>query len=181
MSGQVFSECCMKVVKEESIKASTHAVIVFDRHRQNFSVQETMGNSDGRPNLAYAVKLHRSWCDCGKFQAFRIPCSHVIAACAYTRQDAYTHLSDVYKANTIMNVYSQSFSVLPMEDYWPPYKGDIVWHNDEMRRKKKERLNNTRIRTEMDSTDKMIRFCSICRQPGHNKNNCPNRGASSRS
>jgi hypothetical protein len=50
-----------------------------------------------------------------------------------------------------------------------------------MRRKKKGRPNSTRIRTEMDSTDKMIRLCSICRQPGHNKNNCPNQGASSRS
>jgi hypothetical protein len=181
MSGQVFSECCMKVMKEESIKASTHVVTVFDRHRQNFSVQETMDHNEGRPNLAYVVRLKRSWCDCGKFQAFHIPCSHVIAACAYTRQDAYNHLSDVYKANTIMNVYSQSFSVLPMEDYWPPYEGDIVWHNEEMRRKKKGRPNSTRIRTEMDSTDKMIRLCSICRQPGHNKNNCPNQGASSRS
>ena len=66
-----------------------------------------------------------------------------------------------------------------MEEYWPPYEGDIVWHNDEMRRKKKGMPKSTRIRTGMDSTDKMIRLCSICRQPGHNKNNCPNRGASS--
>ncbi|KAI5448199.1 hypothetical protein KIW84_015572 [Lathyrus oleraceus] len=145
------------------------------------SGKETMDHNEGRPNLAYAVRLNKSWCDCGKFQAFRIPCSHVIASCAYTRQDAYSHLFDVYKANTIMNIYNQSFSVLPMEDYWPPYEGDIVWHNEEMRRKKKGRPNSTRIITEMDSTDKMIRLYSIYRQPGHNKNNGPNRGASSRS
>jgi hypothetical protein len=33
MSGQIFSECCMKVMKEGSIKASTRAVTVFDCHR----------------------------------------------------------------------------------------------------------------------------------------------------
>jgi hypothetical protein len=67
VSDQIFSECCMKVMKEESIKASTHAVTVFDRRRQNFSVQETMDLNKGMPNLSYVVKLNRSWCDYGKF------------------------------------------------------------------------------------------------------------------
>ena len=94
-----------------------------------------MDHNEGRPNLSYDVKLNRSWCDCGKFQAFCIPCSHVIAVYTHTRQDAYSHLYDVYKAITVMNMYNKSFSVLPMEEYLPPYEGDIVWHNDEMRRK----------------------------------------------
>jgi hypothetical protein len=80
-----------------------------------------MDHNEGRPNLAYAVKLNRSWCDCEKFQAFRILCSHVIVARTHTRYDAHNHLSDVYKAITVMNVYNKSFSVLPMEEYWPPY------------------------------------------------------------
>ena len=126
MPCQLFSECCMKVMKVETIKASTHAVTIFDRHRQNFSVRQTMDHNEGMPNLFYVVRLNRSWCDCGKFQVFRIPCSHVIAACAHTRQDAYNHLFDVYKAITVMNVYNESFSVLAMEEYWPPYEGDIV-------------------------------------------------------
>jgi hypothetical protein len=174
MLGQIFNECCMKVMKEETIKASTHAITIFDRHRQNFNVQETMDHNEGRTNLSYAVRLNRSWCDCGKFQAFRIPFSHVIVACTHTLQDAYNHISDVYKTITVMNVYNKSFSVLPMEKYCPPYEGDIVWHNDEMRRKKKGRPNITHIRTEMDTIDKMIRLCSIYRQPGYNKKKCLN-------
>lgn len=178
-SGQLFSESCMKVMKDESIKASTHAVTVFDRHRLTFSVQETMDHNEGRPNLSYAVRLSNGWCDCGKFQAFRMPCSHVIAACAYTRWDAYSHLSNVYRVDSLMNVYNKCFHVVAMEEYWPPYEGDIVWHNEEMRRKKKGHPNNTRIQTEMDTMDKMIRKCSICRQPGHNRKHCPNVGGTS--
>ena len=117
MSGQLFSECYMKVMKEETIKASTYAVTIFDRHRQNFSVQETMDHNEGRPNLSYAVKLNRSWCDCVKFQAYCILCSHVITTCAHTHQDAYNHLFDVYKAIIVMNAYNKNFSVLPMEEY----------------------------------------------------------------
>lgn len=29
------------------------------------------------------------------------------------------------------------------EDYWPTYQGDIVWNNEHMRQKKKERPNRT--------------------------------------
>ncbi|XP_050884761.1 uncharacterized protein LOC127087884 [Lathyrus oleraceus] len=181
MSSQLSSECCMKVMKEEAIKASTEAITIFDLHRQIFSVQETMEHNEGRPNLSYVVILNRSWCDCGKFQAFHIPCPHVFSACTLTRQDAYNHLSDVYKVITVMNVYNESFYAIAMEERWPQYQGDIVSHNDEMRRKKKGRPNNTRIRIEMDMADKMIRLCSICRQPEHNKKKYPNLGATSAS
>ncbi|CAK8535186.1 unnamed protein product [Lathyrus sativus] len=130
---------------------------------------------------SYAVRLYRCRCDCGKYQAFSVPCSRDIAACAHAPQDAYSHLSDVYKAINVMNVYSKGFAVLPMEEYWPSYQGDIVWHNDGMRRKKKGHLNNKRIITEMDTADKMIRLCSICRQPEYNQKNCLNVGATSAS
>ncbi|CAK8537581.1 unnamed protein product [Lathyrus sativus] len=76
-----------------------------------------MDHNEGMPNLSYVVKLNRCWCDCGKYQAFRVHCSHVILACAHARQDAYSILSDIYKAITIMNVCNEDFAVLPMEEY----------------------------------------------------------------
>lgn len=116
---------------------------------------------------------------------FNVKCTdsrrYVIVACTHTPQDAYNRLSDVYKAINIMNVYNESFVVLAIEEYWPPYQGDIVWHNDEIRRKKKGRPNSTHIRTEMDTAEKIIRLYSICRQSGHNRKNCPNLGAPSTS
>lgn len=41
-SMKIFSESCMKVMKDESIKPSTHAITIFDHHRLTFSVHETM-------------------------------------------------------------------------------------------------------------------------------------------
>lgn len=64
------------------------------------------------------------------------------------------------------------------EDYWPAYQGHIVWHNENMRRKKKDRSNNTQIRTEMDTANKMVTLCSSCCQPEHNRANYPNVRAS---
>jgi hypothetical protein len=124
----------------------------------------------------YRLKLDRGWCECRKFQTFRMPCSHVIAACSKVRRDPSYLLSDVYKVISISNLYKISFSVVAKEDYWPEYQGDILWHNEIMRRKKKGRLNSTHIRIEMNMVNKMVRLCTSCRQLGHNRTTCPNVG-----
>lgn len=177
-SGQVYSETCHKFLKEESAKANTHLVTMFDRQKGWFSVQETMDHNEGRPRGYYRVELDRGWCDCGKFQALCMPCSHVLASCAHARSDPSQHISPIYGVNSLLNVYSRSFSVIATEDYWPAYQGEIVWHNEHMRRKKKGRPNSTRIQTEMDTVRRMKRLCGSCRQPGHNRKNCPNVGSS---
>lgn len=166
-------------MKEQSAKANSHHVTAFDRFNRTFSVRETIDHNEGLPRQQYRVLLDDHWCDCGKFQAFRMPCSHVIAACAFAHRDALSLLSPIYKAETLLQVYSVAFPVVAKEDYWPEYDGEVVWHNDTMRRNKKGRPNSTRIRTEMDVQDKMERKCSICRQVGHNKKKCPTRGPSS--
>ncbi|XP_058754623.1 uncharacterized protein LOC131627784 [Vicia villosa] len=178
-SGQVFSETCVKFMKEQSAKANSHIVTSFDRFNRTFSVKETIEHNEGLLRQQYRVFTDEGWCDYGKFQAFRMPCSPVIAACSYAHRDPLALLSLIYKADTLLEVYNNAFQVMVKEDYWPAYEGDVVWHNDNMRRKKKGRPNSTRIRTEMDDHEKMIRKCGICRQVGHNKNTCPNRGATS--
>ncbi|XP_058776138.1 uncharacterized protein LOC131650445 [Vicia villosa] len=178
-SGQVFSETCVKFMKEQSAKANSHNVTSFDRFNRTFNVKEIIDHNEGLPRQQYRVLIDEGWCDCRKFQAFRMPCSHVIAACSYAHQDPLALLSPIYKAETLLGVYNNAFQVMAKEDYWPAYEGDVVWHNDNMRRKKRGRPNSTRIRTEMDDHEKMVRKCGICREIGHNKNTCPNRGATS--
>src|SRR3954470_21611041 len=141
----------------------------FDRYNQNFMVRETIDHGEGLPRQEYRVLLEERWCDCGKFQAFRMPCSHVIAACAHSHLDALALLSPFYKSETLLHVYNNGFAVVAKEDYWPAYEGEIVWHNDQMRRNKKGRPKSKRITTEMDELDKLERKCGLCRQVGHNK------------
>lgn len=75
-------------------------------------------------------------------------------------------------------MYNNHFPVVENEDYWPTYQGEIVWHNENMQRKKKGRPNSKRIKIEMDMTNKMVRLCSSCCHHGHNCTNGPNVGAS---
>lgn len=65
-----------------------------------------MNHNKRRPNGYSQVKLNRGLCDCDKFQAFRMSCSHDIATCSYDRQGASKHLSAVYKVINIFNAYN---------------------------------------------------------------------------
>lgn len=90
-----------------------------------------------------------------------MPCSHVIAACSTVRQDTFLHLFVVYKVVNSFGVYNNSFPVGEKYKYWPTYQGDVIWHNENMRRKKRDRPNNMRIRTKMDMANKLERKCGI--------------------
>ncbi|CAK8535466.1 unnamed protein product [Lathyrus sativus] len=173
-SGQTFTKNCIKGMGDEAIKSSSHNVIQFDRERFCFMVAESIKQRDGRPLGTFSVGLRRGWCDCGRFQAFHLPCSHVIAACASIRQDHNMHIPDVFKVLSAFKVYSQSFLGLPHQQNWQTYEGFTLCHDETMRRNKKGRPNSIRITTEMDDFEKEKRRCGICREIGHMRRKCPN-------
>src|SRR3954467_6339649 len=123
---QVYSDVCMKYIQQESAKANTHRVTEFDRHGHTFSVKETIDHNQGLPRQQYRVNIPDRWCDCGQFQAYRMPCSHVLAACSHTHFDALSLVSEIYKVSTLLNVYDNYFPVVAMEAYWPVYEGETV-------------------------------------------------------
>ncbi|CAK8533345.1 unnamed protein product [Lathyrus sativus] len=137
-------------------------------------VAESINQRDGRPLGTFSIDLRRGWCDCGRFQAFHLPCSHVIAACASIGQNHNMHIPDVFKVLSVFKVYSQSFLGLPHQQNWPTYEGFTLCHDETMRRNKKGRPNSTRITTEMDDFEKEKRRYGICRKIGHMRRKCPN-------
>ncbi|KAI5447378.1 hypothetical protein KIW84_015009 [Lathyrus oleraceus] len=80
-SGQIFTDSCINVRKEEIEKSNMHKVRIFYYNQSTFSVKETMDHGEGKPMGHYKVNLINGWCDYGKFQGYCVPCSHVIVAC----------------------------------------------------------------------------------------------------
>lgn len=71
--GQIVTENCMKVMKEEIEKSNTHQISIFDFERNTFSVKEMMNHSEGKSMGRYKVNLLNGWCVCGKLQAYCVP------------------------------------------------------------------------------------------------------------
>lgn len=118
-SGQVFTNSCKKGMVSEMSKVNTHNVMQFDHERFYFMVCERINQNDGRLIGTFSVDLRKQWCDCGKFQAFHLPCSHVIATYSTIPQDYTTHIPDVFKILNIFKVYKESFLKLPHKAGWP--------------------------------------------------------------
>ncbi|CAK8563957.1 unnamed protein product [Lathyrus sativus] len=159
---------------DEAIKFSSHNVIQFDHERFCFMVAESINQRNDRPLGTFSIDLKRGWCDCWRFQAFHLPCSHVIATCASIRQDHNMHIPEVFKVLSVFKVYSESFLGLPHQQNWPIYEGFTLCHDETMRRNKEGRPNSTRITIEMDDFEKEKRRCGICREIGHMRRKCPN-------
>jgi hypothetical protein len=173
-SGEPFSENIMNFLKGEVIKSNTHLVTQFDRNRYTFSVRETIDHKEGLPKGEYKVDLQNKWCDCGKFQALHLPCSHVIAACSSFSHDYKSLVHEKFRNESVYSAYNIHFDVVHHQQYWPIYQGVKLVHNPVMRRAKKGRPAITRIRTEMDVEERTARKCGICRMTGHSRKNCIN-------
>lgn len=178
-SWQLFSESFMKFIKEKTAKANTNMITIFELHRHTFSVEETTYHNEWNPKGYYRVKLNRGWCYCRQFQASLMPCYHFITTCSYACQDAFKHLYAVYKVIKVFSVYNNSFPVVEIEEYWPTHRGNIICHNKNIRRKKKDRRNNTHVKIETNTAGKMVKLYGTCLHPRHTQKHCPNLGTSS--
>jgi hypothetical protein len=180
-SRQGYSEACQKRIVDALEKANTHIVTEFDRQRLTSSVKETEDPHEGRPIDHFALDLVQKSCNCGKFQALHLPCSHAIAACSKGRIPYQDYIHHVYTAASVYNVYENPFPVIPSKSLWPTYEGDRVVARSSLKRTEKGRPKKNRIRTEMDDFGKREWSCGLCNMPGHNSSNCPNAGGPSAS
>ena len=87
----------------------------------------------------YKVDLRSKWCDCGKFRALHLPCSHVIAANSSFSYDYKTFVDKKFTNECVYSVYNIHFDVVHHQHYWPTYVGSKVVPDSAMRRAKKGR------------------------------------------
>ncbi|XP_004490392.1 uncharacterized protein [Cicer arietinum] len=146
-SGHVYTETCINFMKLEISKSNNHRVDSFDRSNHTFMVHEIIVLREGRPIGHFSVNISNKWCDCGKYEAKHMPCSHVIAACFSIQYNYWSLIPDVYKVETVLKVYDEAFQPIPNKRYWPQYEGVKLCHNPLMQRVKKGRPKSKRIRT----------------------------------
>ncbi|KAH7670616.1 Zinc finger PMZ-type protein [Dioscorea alata] len=122
-SGQIFSEVLMKTIQENQQTACSIYVRQFDRDENSFMVDEMAPPQYGGIAGSYRIDLRRRWCDCGEFQTLHFPCRHVLAAYVYIHLHWQAYVDNVYRLETIFNVYHKEFQPMSNERYWNPYNG----------------------------------------------------------
>ncbi|WVZ11406.1 hypothetical protein V8G54_015936 [Vigna mungo] len=57
-----------------------------------------------RPGGKFIVRLDERWCDCGMFQKFHLPYSHVLAACKHVHHNFNMYTTPRYRLDVIIKV-----------------------------------------------------------------------------
>ncbi|XP_052885298.1 uncharacterized protein LOC128293806 [Gossypium arboreum] len=146
---------CAKVLQEidkAKAPANTMHTVCHDRDNLWFRVTEFDRPHEGIIGGQYRVHLRNRTCDCGRFDALRYPCAHVIAACQNLRLDPMSCIDEVNKLETMYNVCRHVFPPVSDERNWPPVSLALfkLLPDRKLRRKPKGRPYSTRIRTNMD-------------------------------
>ena len=124
-------------------------VLIYDGQNSEFDVKEMATPQQRRP-MSFTVKLNEWWCDCGEFQALRLPCAHVMAVYSYSHLDFTMFVSPVYTLHNIFKAYEIQFHPAQNQDYWSPYTGPYFIPNLDLRWSESERPVTTQIHNEMD-------------------------------
>ncbi|XP_014503102.1 uncharacterized protein LOC106763420 [Vigna radiata var. radiata] len=174
-AGHQFPEEIADIIRKNQQQSAYCHVHRYNRENSEFDVQEISTPHQYRPHpISYKVRLNELWCDCGHFQATRLPCHHVIAVCASSHIPLTQVIDPVYSLNNIYKAYEVQFHPIQNEDYWSAYTGPNFIPDPHTRRKASGRPSTKRIPNEMDeSTPDQPKKCSYCRNQGHHKGNCP--------
>jgi hypothetical protein len=96
--GEVFSKYVMDRFKRYRDKASRHRVRMHDSCTGLFEITTPVNPfTTYKGNHIHNVKLSEKSCTCGKWQLYKIPYSHVIAACAQMSVDVIQYIDPCYK------------------------------------------------------------------------------------
>ncbi|XP_061368289.1 uncharacterized protein LOC133311282 [Gastrolobium bilobum] len=143
---------------------------------RTYNVDEIVFEVDEGYERSSSVNLPQKYCQCGKFKAFKYPCSHAYAAALSVRRNAFGYVDDVFLTENLVHAYSFLWQPIGNEAAIPPSVGVVIIPDRTMLRAK-GRPKSTRIRNEMDEVEaSQSRIkCGVCKLPGHNRHSCPNR------
>ncbi|KAK1379328.1 hypothetical protein POM88_026072 [Heracleum sosnowskyi] len=150
-NGQMFTKFANQMLRRAATRASGHHVKLFDRETWLFQVvTRKVGLKGGN---SHTVRIKESTCTCGKWQTYRIMCSHLIACCVNIKLKYEMFVGDWYKLENVAKVYGGKFEPIPTkgDPRWPLEINFAKVTHDKSVQKKKGRRKSTRLKNEMDN------------------------------
>lgn len=175
LNGHEYTEWCTKRLEYNHRRATELTILNFSRSELKASVRGTVSDKKGRTIVKnFRVNLQERWCDCGEFQAHRLPCEHATAVCLTAYIDDKQYVDNIYRNETLDRAYEAEFEVLPHHDYWYDIPDYQLFPDPRHRRDPNGRPQSRRIRNDMDELEESHpRLCKTCWQPGHDSRRCP--------
>ncbi|GJU66871.1 transposase, MuDR, MULE transposase domain protein [Tanacetum coccineum] len=126
--------------------------------------------SDGRYN--HEVNFETGYCECRKWQLFRIPCGHVIAVIRFVRlTNCVQFVADWFKKDKYQGTYMESIHFVGNMQEWEFSSHIIPSIPPRMDKPQPDRPKN-KNRILSQGEEPRVRHCSRCYQAGHKRDQC---------
>lgn len=109
----------MQEINKARARANSMHTVCHNCDNLWFHVTESNKPNQGITCGQYCVDLRNRTCDCGRFNALRYPCAHIIAACQNQCLDPISYVDEVYKLEYIYNLWRHVFLLVSDERKWP--------------------------------------------------------------
>ncbi|XP_061371281.1 uncharacterized protein LOC133313883 [Gastrolobium bilobum] len=129
------SKHVVELVKKNQVDATGH-------HVRAYNVEHTVFEVDAGWERSYSVNLPQRYCQCGKFKAFKYPCSHAVVVALSVRQSAFTYVDDVFLINNLVEAYSFPWEPIGNEEAIPEISGAKIIPDCTMLRAKGRELTS---------------------------------------
>ncbi|XP_050238708.1 uncharacterized protein LOC126688149 [Mercurialis annua] len=141
---------CAHTMQLQEQKSKTHTAVLFNVDQKIYNVTTRRDNVRQKGGNTQQVNLLARTCTCGKFQQWKIPCSHVIAACTQYGENHRQYIARFYRCEYAIRAWSAaSFQPIRDRDYWIASTEIPFIPNSEWMRKKGRSVESWR-RNEMD-------------------------------
>ncbi|KAK1432692.1 hypothetical protein QVD17_09590 [Tagetes erecta] len=127
------------------------------------------------------VNLRERTCSCRKWDLSGIPCFHVCAVAGFLKRDAEEFVHSYYTKEMYMKSYAYSILAMAGEDYWPVVEMPMdpppikIQPGRPKKNRRKDPHEDPKKPGKLSRHGVLI-SCSVCKQKGHNKRGCKQKG-----
>ncbi|XP_050237266.1 uncharacterized protein LOC126686978 isoform X1 [Mercurialis annua] len=110
---------CAHIMKHGEEKSKTHKAALYNPDQKIYDVKTWRDFDRKKGGHRQQVYLLDGTCTCGKFQQWKIPCSHAIAACTQYGENPRQYIAWFYRCEYAILAWSAaSFQPLRDRDHW---------------------------------------------------------------
>ncbi|KAJ4809963.1 MuDR family transposase [Rhynchospora pubera] len=166
IDNQLWSNKITAILGLRKDKASKHEITGyhFGTSIHEVKTKIEMVNSRQKGGVKHVVRLDQRSCDCQKPQLTGIPCSHMLAICAFGSFDISQFVDEAYSVGRLLATWVLQLHAFGSSEDWPEYTGIVYEPNGHNKKRGRRKRGKGSLGP--------VNRCSMCGQIGHNKKRC---------
>ncbi|KAI5657647.1 hypothetical protein M9H77_26440 [Catharanthus roseus] len=114
------------------LKSREYKVTTYNPQEGIYMVRSPIQVS-GTGNNVYTLRLNNKFCNCGKWQTYTLPCSHVLAVCRENGSRTYNYVLEIYSRQTYRRTYQANFHPVLSENFWRDVPFNLTFYPPNMK------------------------------------------------